>query len=260
MTYKNIFEKVESNAFLEAIELLFPEIDDKEVLNTLSIYRSRINKIKSEKREGTIRSDEFDLEWNKIRSSLLGTINEMNIPFKLENHEDSREESDTEQDGKKESLNTQTTQQKEGNLSKNERSMTTAELRYLYDSLKVDDLIITFDLLERISESLRFSASIDPSFIFEVNLFVHLLFKKLSKVDYYGEIEDDMERICNLSLSLAENLKVIFAKPKEKRVIPPKLIEKIKYVGKLLERVAPHIRTITGILTIIHQSDIHFFN
>lgn len=114
MIYKNILiEKIEDNAFEEAIELLFPEIEDKEVLNTLSIYRSRINKIKSEKREGTIKSDEFDLEWNKIRSSLLGSINELNIPSYSENHEHSPDEPDTKPKSKKESLNTQTTQQKE---------------------------------------------------------------------------------------------------------------------------------------------------
>lgn len=139
--------------------------------------------------------------------------------------------------------------------------MTTAALKSLCENLKKEKkLSVTSDQLEEISEELRFSASIDPQFIVEVNLFVHLLHKKLSKADYYEEIEDDLEKICSLSFSLAENLKAIYAKPKEKQVVPQKLIDNMKKIGKLLKAVAPNIRTITGILSIIHQSDIHFFN
>lgn len=113
MTYKHILiEKVEGNAFEEAIKLMSLETEDTEVLNTLSILLSRVNRVKSSSRGQTRRSEDLDTELNSIGRSLLDIIQELDIPVKLENHEDSQEESNT-PNSRSESLSTQTTQQKE---------------------------------------------------------------------------------------------------------------------------------------------------
>ncbi|MBK7475578.1 MAG: hypothetical protein IPI11_05990 [Haliscomenobacter sp.] len=133
--------------------------------------------------------------------------------------------------------------------------MTVDQLRKINLQITTSKKAFSGKTIEEVAKELRHLEQVDSLFLHEVNIFVNRVHKVLSKTDYYDQIESDLDEVCNLALHLSEYLKM--AKKKDKP-LPLSMIAQIRKMGKILAKIAPFIRLVSGVIILLNNSDVKF--
>ncbi len=133
--------------------------------------------------------------------------------------------------------------------------MNVDQLKAINGQIKSRKKALSKSTIVHVSEKLRFSSETDPLFLIEVNIFVHEIHRILSKADYYDQIEKDLNDVCILAMNLSENLKITQQKNK---ALSKSLITDIKTIGRILAKIAPYIRMVSGVIILLNNSDVKF--